>query len=72
MLMPSVLRKLESIPSRLNVKHWKAFSFVNNGTFLIEFRISMLYCWYQTNTYDLQPTKMSVIVLCVCCRRGTL
>lgn len=31
MLMPSVLRKLESIPSRLNVKHWKAFSFVNNG-----------------------------------------
>lgn len=41
MLMPAVLRKLESIPSRLNLKHWKAFSVANNGTFLIEFSIRM-------------------------------
>lgn len=39
MLMPSLLRMLETIPSRLNLKHWKAFSFVNNGTFLMEFSI---------------------------------
>jgi len=56
MLMPSVLRKLESIPSRLNLKHWKAFSFVNNGTFLIEFSIRMhlllvsnQHLWFTTN-----------------------
>jgi hypothetical protein len=41
MFMPSVWRTMESIPSRLNLKHWKAFSFVNNGTFLIEFSIRM-------------------------------
>jgi hypothetical protein len=41
MLMLSALRKFESIPSRLNLKHWKAFAFVNNGTFLIEFSIKM-------------------------------
>jgi hypothetical protein len=41
MLMLSVLKRLERIPSRLNLKHWKAFSFVNNGTFLIEFSSRM-------------------------------
>jgi hypothetical protein len=37
MLILSVLKRLESIPSRFSLKHWNAFSFVNNGTFLIEF-----------------------------------